>query len=200
MTPRKLFIISLSFLVVVLLGGCSIKPVPYDELLYYEDEYYDEYVYGGYRGNPARDGDHNYRAWQMSQYYRYTNEAGYQPYTEGNANRSSGGYHPNETPVRQAPDQSSQIQRRTQSNRMRQRKDESDRKQTQTTVRDSRSSQIGREQRAKAEKQRRERMKEARKKRIREKDKDEELTEEELEEQRRKIRKKKRHVLERSEG
>lgn len=197
MTPRKLFIIILSISISVLLGGCSIKPVPYDEFFYYEDEYYNEYYYGGgFHGDPVRYDDYNYRAWQMSQYYRYANEPGYQVYVdtsiENNANRSSGNYRSGETPVKQAPNRSSQVRQLTQSNRVKQRKDEKGQELARTKVRNFQSSQIGREQKLKAEELRREKMKEAIDKRKREKEEDKELTEEELKKQQQEIRKKKR--------
>jgi len=197
MTSRKLSIIVLSILVPVLLGGCSIKPVPYDESFYYEDEYYDEYYYGGgFYGDPVRYDDYNYRAWQMSQYYRHANEPDYQAYVdvniENNANRSSGSYRSGETPVKQASNRSSQAQQLLESNRVKQRKDANDQKVSRAKIQDSQSSEIGKEQKSKAEQLRRERMKEARNKRAREKEEDKELTEEELEKQRQKTRRKKK--------
>lgn len=195
LTPRKLlFTTVLPVLVVTLFVGCSIKPVPYDEFLYFEDEYYDEFYGAGFRQDHVKYDDYSYRAWQMSQYYKHANEAGYQAYVEANAgnntNRSPGSYRSGETPVRQAP-KSDQSQRITQSNRVKQRQDTGNQRLTQRTARDFQT-EIGEKQKTEAEKRRREEMKESRDKRKRAKKEDEKLTEEELKKRRKEARKKKR--------
>lgn len=195
MAPRKLFII-ISILVSVLLGGCSIKPVRYDELFYYEDEYYNKYYDAGLRQDHVKFDSYNYRAWQMSQYYRKKNEPGYQTYvdvnTESNANRSSGNYRPGETSVRQAPNRSIQVRQITRSNRVKQRKNGKNQKLIRKNGRDFQSSKIGSEQRLKAERLRRKKMKKTIDTRKREREEDKELTEEEREEQRQNTHEKKK--------
>lgn len=189
MTSRVLFITVLTVLASVLLVGCSIKPVPYEEVIYYQDEHYDERYGAGFslRQKQGEYSDYNYRAWQMSQYYR-NDEPGYQAYGDAsiNTNRSSdGNYRSDEVPVKKAPEQSNQFGQMTQANRVRQRKD--DRNQ-----RTNSQSEIGKEQKTIAKKHRREDMRKVRSKRTAEREKSDEMTEEELEKQRQKTLRKKR--------
>jgi hypothetical protein len=189
MTSRRLFITVLSIFIPILVMGCSIKPVPYDEFLYYEDEYYDEHYGAGSYPSHAEYDDYNYRAWHMSQYYR-DSVPGYHAYGDANrknnTNSSSGNYRSGEVPVRKAPEQNNQVGQMTRTNRVRQRTD--DRNQ-----RANSQPEIGQEQRNIARKHRREKHEVVRGKRKLQREKDDGLTEEELEEQRQKtLRKKKR--------
>lgn len=90
MNPRYLYVVLIGLFTSALFGGCSIRPIPFDQPFDEEEAsyerpptHYDDYG-GHYRsryGGPPLD--FYYDAWRMSQYYRHAGAPYYAGYASG---------------------------------------------------------------------------------------------------------------------